>query len=420
MMTDKKFFLITFLLLFAVGSMITPAAAQDDQAVVQAVLFYSSSCPHCAQLIEEQLPPLFERFGNQLQIIGINLEKPEGKLYWEAVDAYEISGERQGVPTLIVGEHVLVGGVEIPEKFPTIIAEGLESGGIAWPDIPGLDEILIQATSTVSALQTEAAQESPTPQQAETETATPSDVPDTITPEEVKVTPTGETLVTVTGEAREGLTDDADQQPTSTLGLALIEEQPVQSDGINLQAVSARVRRDPLGNSLSILVLLGMMYSLYANLNLAFEDGKFSKRLPSWLVPALSVPGIIVAGYLSFVEITQTSAVCGPVGDCNTVQQSTYATLFGFLPVGVMGLLGYLAVILLWTLWRYGEPGLKPWAGAALWFSLVTGVIFSLYLTFLEPFVIGATCAWCLTSAVIITLQLWITSYSVDFRTWGR
>ncbi len=28
------------------------------------------------------------------------------------------------------------------------------------------------------------------------------------------------------------------------------------------------------------------------------------------------------------------------------------------------------------------------------------GLAFSTYLTFLEPFVIGATCAWCLTSAV--------------------
>ena len=34
------------------------------------------------------------------------------------------------------------------------------------------------------------------------------------------------------------------------------------------------------------------------------------------------------------------------------------------------------------------------------------GVLFSVCLTFLEPFVIGATCAWCLSSAVIMTLLL--------------
>jgi uncharacterized membrane protein len=39
------------------------------------------------------------------------------------------------------------------------------------------------------------------------------------------------------------------------------------------------------------------------------------------------------------------------------------------------------------------------------------GVLFSIYLTFLEPFVIGATCAWCLSSAVIMTLLLLTTGY---------
>ena len=34
------------------------------------------------------------------------------------------------------------------------------------------------------------------------------------------------------------------------------------------------------------------------------------------------------------------------------------------------------------------------------------GTLFSIYLTFLEPFVIGAVCAWCLTSAVVMTLLL--------------
>jgi len=31
------------------------------------------------------------------------------------------------------------------------------------------------------------------------------------------------------------------------------------------------------------------------------------------------------------------------------------------------------------------------------------GVLFTIYLTFLEPFVIGATCMWCITSAILMT-----------------
>jgi uncharacterized membrane protein len=33
-------------------------------------------------------------------------------------------------------------------------------------------------------------------------------------------------------------------------------------------------------------------------------------------------------------------------------------------------------------------------------------VLFSIYLTFLEPFVIGATCMWCICSAVIMIILL--------------
>ena len=47
------------------------------------------------------------------------------------------------------------------------------------------------------------------------------------------------------------------------------------------------------------------------------------------------------------------------------------------------------------------------------------GVLFSIYLTFLEPFVIGATCAWCLSSAVIMTLLLLLVTVHVSGgRTW--
>jgi uncharacterized membrane protein len=38
------------------------------------------------------------------------------------------------------------------------------------------------------------------------------------------------------------------------------------------------------------------------------------------------------------------------------------------------------------------------------------GVVFSIYLTTLEPFVIGATCAWCLTSAIVQAAILWLAS----------
>jgi uncharacterized membrane protein len=127
-----------------------------------------------------------------------------------------------------------------------------------------------------------------------------------------------------------------------------------------------------------------------------------------WAIPVLAVIGLGVAAYLAYVETSQVSAVCGPVGDCNTVQQSEYAYLFGVLPIGVLGLVGYVAVMLAWLVGRFGRGRIAPLAWLALFAMALLGTVFSIYLTFLEPFVIGATCAWCLSSAVIMTATLWL------------
>ena len=103
------------------------------------------------------------------------------------------------------------------------------------------------------------------------------------------------------------------------------------------------------------------------------------------------------------------SAVCGPVGDCNTVQQSEYARLFGILPIGLLGMAGYLAIGTAWLVNRLAEGRLANLATISIWVLSALGTLFSIYLTFLEPFVIGATCAWCLTSAVLMTTLMLIS-----------
>jgi uncharacterized membrane protein len=129
-----------------------------------------------------------------------------------------------------------------------------------------------------------------------------------------------------------------------------------------------------------------------------------------WIIPILSVIGLFVAGYLSYVEVTQTEAVCGPVGDCNTVQQSPYALILGFLPVGVLGLIGYVIILVVWALQYYGPQQWRGYAALGVWGLALFGTLFSIYLTFLEPFVIGATCAWCISSAIIMTVLLWLAT----------
>ena len=50
----------------------------------------------------------------------------------------------------------------------------------------------------------------------------------------------------------------------------------------------------------------------------------------------------------------------------------------------------------------------RKWSRRVLLGMSVVGTAFSAYLTFLEPFVIGASCGWCLTSAVLMLMLLWV------------
>jgi uncharacterized membrane protein len=164
---------------------------------------------------------------------------------------------------------------------------------------------------------------------------------------------------------------------------------------------------DPTANTIAVLVLLGMVTSIIAAAVYYIQGSAPRRRWPSWIIPILAIFGLGVALYLTYVEATKNVAFCGPVGDCNSVQQSPYATLFGFLPVGLLGALGYLAILALWLIQHFGAQSASKMLSLAIWGLAAFGVLFSIYLTFLEPFVIGATCIWCITSAIVITLLFW-------------
>ncbi len=122
-----------------------------------------------------------------------------------------------------------------------------------------------------------------------------------------------------------------------------------------------------------------------------------------YIIPVLCLVGLGASIYLTYVELTHTRALCGPVGDCNAVQSSPYAKLFGFLPIGILGAIGYIAILIAWLWRRFRKDTLSNFAGPAMYAMALFGTLFSIYLTYLELFVIHAVCIWCLSSAVIIT-----------------
>jgi len=184
-------------------------------------------------------------------------------------------------------------------------------------------------------------------------------------------------------------------------GLSKYTETPQPPAAAPQQApLSERFARDKAGNTLAVIVLVVLIAALPA----ALWPAAWQKRLqvPDVLMLALAGLGLLIAAYLAWVEMTNTAAICGPVGDCNAVQASQYALLFNFLPVGLLGVIGYVAILAATIGAIIGKSAWRQRSNLLAFLLCSFGLSFSIYLTFLEPFVIGATCAWCLTSALIM------------------
>jgi len=167
--------------------------------------------------------------------------------------------------------------------------------------------------------------------------------------------------------------------------------------------------RDPVANGMAVAVLLAMIVSMiWVVVLLLTQPPSPTPRWKTIALPVLSLVGLAIAAYLTYIESTQSTAFCGPVGDCNAVQQSSYARLFGVLPIGVMGLIGYAGIAVAWLVSLKTSGQVQRYTVLVMMGMTFFGTTFSIYLTYLEPFVIGATCMWCLSSAVIITAQMWL------------
>lgn len=113
---------------------------------------------------------------------------------------------------------------------------------------------------------------------------------------------------------------------------------------------------------------------------------------------ALAVPGLLVAGYLTYSHYDTEALVC-TVGDCKTVQNSPYAEIAG-IPISILGMGMYLGVVALGAL-RSARPAWASTATMAAFALVLSGAVYAAYLTYLEIAVIKAICQWCVTSAVL-------------------
>jgi protein-disulfide isomerase/uncharacterized membrane protein/rhodanese-related sulfurtransferase len=120
------------------------------------------------------------------------------------------------------------------------------------------------------------------------------------------------------------------------------------------------------------------------------------------LALALSLLGLFDSLYLLYTYTSPSHPmVCIGTG-CEAVRASAYSSMWG-VSMPVFGVLGYtLLAIVIIAESLFSAP---PARGARYAFLGMTGLgfLFSLYLEYLQGFVIHAYCAWCVTSAVAMT-----------------
>ena len=135
---------------------------------------------------------------------------------------------------------------------------------------------------------------------------------------------------------------------------------------------------------------------------------------PRMAAALLALLGLFDAAYLAIERLGGNSAlVCPTGGGCETVQSSAYSTLLG-VPVAFIGVAGY-AVLLIVALLSLSTDTIGGVRVSTLLLALASvGVLFAIYLSYLQVAVIGAICFWCVVSA-LIELGIW-TMALVDTR----
>jgi uncharacterized membrane protein len=118
----------------------------------------------------------------------------------------------------------------------------------------------------------------------------------------------------------------------------------------------------------------------------------------------LAALGFLDSAYLTWVKVANRYALCGPIGDCEAVNSSQYSEIYG-IPIALLGAGAYLVIILLLLVEARGGFWLDY--GPSLVFGIsLAGVLYSVYLTYIEVAVLKAICPYCVLSAIILVLLL--------------
>jgi uncharacterized membrane protein len=119
----------------------------------------------------------------------------------------------------------------------------------------------------------------------------------------------------------------------------------------------------------------------------------------STIATIISLAGLADATYLTVTHLTGDDLVCGSPGGCSAVLSSVYASVAG-IPTAAFGALAYFVAFSSATLAAFG------YARARTVFLLVVMAMFgaTLWLLYLQAFILHAFCPFCLLSAAFTFL----------------
>jgi uncharacterized membrane protein len=132
-------------------------------------------------------------------------------------------------------------------------------------------------------------------------------------------------------------------------------------------------------------------------------DDKF--RVGSLILAGI---GLVDSLYLTYVKLSNSYAICGPIGDCESVNSSSYAEIGG-IPIALLGAGAYLAIILL-LLVEQREQFWAEYSPIFVFGISFAGTLYSAYLTYIEIFVLRAICPYCVISAIVLLILLALAS----------
>lgn len=152
------------------------------------------------------------------------------------------------------------------------------------------------------------------------------------------------------------------------------------------------------------------------------QPGRLTSRITlTSLIWISLVFGILVTSYLSYLKAAAVPAVCvvGGAFNCGAVLNSAYSVFMG-IPIAYLGLLMYLTLAVI-LFFERRIPFLQEY-GKILMFGIgLFAWMFSMYLVYLQFFVLGALCPWCLSHEANMTilfamlcLRLWRDMNSDD------